>query len=111
VIVEIHGLEVIGTHGVKESERREAQTLVFDVTLDVPEPADDSIDATVDYRAVRDSVRETSGARSYHLLESLAVAAAEAIVRRFAVDEATVRVRKPGIDWAEWTAATASRTR
>jgi dihydroneopterin aldolase len=111
VIVEIHGLAVFGRHGVNEGERRDGQQFLVDVTLEFPEPAEDSIDATVDYRAVRDTVLELSDARSYKLLESFAAAAAEAIVARFAVDAATVRVRKPGIVWADWTAATASRAR
>ncbi len=111
MIVEIHGLEVVGRHGVGEDERRDGQPFLFDVTLEVGEPDADAIDATVDYRAVRDTVRELSDARSYKLLESLAGAAADAIVTRFAVDSVTVRVRKPGIAWADWTAATASRAR
>jgi dihydroneopterin aldolase len=111
VIVEIHGLEVFGRHGVNEDERRDGQQFLVDVRLELREPAQDSIDATVDYRAVREAVRELSDARSYKLLESLALAAAETIVARFAVDAVTVRVRKPGIAWAEWTAATASRAR
>jgi dihydroneopterin aldolase len=111
VIIEIHGVEVFGRHGVNEDERRDGQQFLVDVTLEMPEPAEDSIDATVDYRAVRDTVRELSDVRSYKLLESLALAAAEAIVARFEVDAATVRVRKPGIAWADWTAATASRAR
>jgi dihydroneopterin aldolase len=60
---------------------------------------------------VRDTVRELSDAGSYRLLESLAGAAAEAIASRFDVDSVTVRVRKPGVAWADWTAATASRAR
>ena len=109
MIVEIHGLELFGRHGVGEVERRDGQTFVFDVTLELPDPAHDSIDATVDYRRVRDVVRDVSDGRAYELLESLAVAAAEAIVAGLRVDAATVRVRKPGIAWAEWTAATATR--
>jgi dihydroneopterin aldolase len=111
MIVEIHGLEVFGRHGVGEAERRDGQPFLFDVTLELGEPAEDAIDATIDYRAVRDSIRELSDAVSYKLLESLAAASAEAIVTRFAVDSATVRVRKPGVAWADWTAATASRMR
>jgi dihydroneopterin aldolase len=111
VIVEIHGLEVFGRHGVGEAERRDGQSFLFDVTLELAEPREDAIDATVDYRAVRDAVRELSDATAHKLLESLAAATADAIVTRFAVDSATVRVRKPGIAWAEWTAATASRAR
>jgi dihydroneopterin aldolase len=111
MIVEIHGLEVVGRHGVGEAERRDGQPFLFDVTLEVAEPTEDAIDSTVDYRAVRDTIRKLSDARSYKLLESLAAAAAEAIVAGFAVDSVTVRVRKPGVAWAEWTAATASRSR
>jgi dihydroneopterin aldolase len=111
VIVEIQGLEIFGRHGVGEAERRDGQSFLFDVTLELSEPREDAIDSTVDYRAVRDAVRALSDAHSYKLLESLAAAAADAIVSRFAVDSATVRVRKPGVAWAEWTAATASRVR
>src|SRR5262249_31482029 len=111
VIVEISGLEGSATHGVDASERDTPQSFLFDVTLDVPEPAEDAIEATVDYRAVRDLVRSVAGQRSYRLLESLAAATADALAAEFAVDAVTVRVRKPGIPWAERTAATASRRR
>ncbi len=109
MIVEIHGLELFGRHGVGEAERRDGQTFLFDVTLELPEPAQDSIDATIDYRRVRDIVRDVADSRAYELLESLAAATAEAILAGVAVDAVTVRVRKPGIAWAEWTAATATR--
>jgi dihydroneopterin aldolase len=109
VIVEINGFAIFGHHGVGSSERRVGQKFVFDITLDLPEPPEDSIDAAVDYRAVRDTVRAVSDAKAYNLLESLAAAAAEAVASRFAVDLVTVRVRKPGVAWADWTAASASR--
>ncbi|HEX7310318.1 MAG TPA: dihydroneopterin aldolase [Gaiellaceae bacterium] len=111
MIVEIHGLEIVGRHGVGETERQDGQLFLFDVTLDVPEPAEDAIGATVDYRAVRDAIRALSDARSYRLLETLAGAAADAIVAALPVESVTVRVRKPGVAWADWTAATASRVR
>jgi len=109
VIVEISGLEVSARHGVNESERQTPQPFLFDVTLELPDPAEDAIEATVDYRSVRDAVRRTAESHSYKLLETLAAATAEALVAEFALDAVTVRVRKPGIAWAEWTAATASR--
>jgi dihydroneopterin aldolase len=109
MIVEIHGLELHGKHGVNEGERRDGQTFLFDVTLEVAEPAEDTIGATVDYRAVRDCVREVSDAQAFHLLETLAAAVADTVVARFAVESVSVRVRKPGIAWAEWTGVTATR--
>ena len=109
--VEIHGLEVRGFHGVNEDERRDGQKFLFDVTVEMQEPAADTIDATVDYRAVRDCVREVSEEHAFHLLETVAAAVADAIAERFPVDDVEVRVRKPGIAWAEWTGVTGSRSR
>jgi dihydroneopterin aldolase len=111
VIVEVHGVEVFGHHGAGEEERERGQPFFFDVTLELPEPTEDELEATLDYRAIRDAVRDVSGAKNYKLIESLAAAAADDIVSRFGVESVTVRVRKPGIAWAEWTAATASRER
>jgi dihydroneopterin aldolase len=109
--VEVHGVEVFGRHGINEIERREGQTFLFDVTLELDEPREDAIGSTVDYRAVRDCVQELSGAHAYNLLESLVAAVADALVARFAVKSVRVRVRKPGIAWAEYAAATAERSR
>ena len=109
VVVEIHGLEVFGRHGVNEEERRTGQTFLFDVELVAAEPEQDEIHAAVDYRAVRDVVRAVSDAEVYSLLESLAAAVADAVVSALPVASARVRVRKPGVAWAEWTAATVER--
>jgi dihydroneopterin aldolase len=110
MIVEIHGLEIFGRHGVSDDERRDGQTFLFDITAVVAEPVEDTIDATVDYRRLRDIVREVSDAGSYRLLETLAAAAADAIVAALPVERVTVRVRKPGVAWAEWTGVTSERS-
>jgi dihydroneopterin aldolase len=110
MIVEIHGLEVFGRHGVNDDERRDGQTFLFDVTAVVAEPVEDTIGATVDYRRLRDIVREVSDAAGYRLLETLAAAAADAIVAELPVERVQVRVRKPGVAWAEWTGVTCERS-
>jgi 7,8-dihydroneopterin aldolase/epimerase/oxygenase len=109
MIVEVQGLELFGRHGVGEDERRDGQAFLVDVELQVDEPREDAIDATVDYRRVRDVARLVSGAKSYRLLETLAAAIAEALVAELHVERVQVRVRKPGVAWAEWTAATVAR--
>jgi dihydroneopterin aldolase len=109
MIVEIHGLELFGRHGVGEQERSDGRTFMVDVTLHVQEPAEDSIDATVDYRRARDVVRAVSDRESYQLLETFAVAVAEALAAEPGVEKVGVRIRKPGLAWAEWTAASAER--
>jgi dihydroneopterin aldolase len=110
VNVEIHGLEVFGRHGVNENERRDGQTFVFDISVEIAEPAGDSIDETVDYRRIRDIVRETSDDGSYQLLETLAARTADALKEQLSVYRVRVSVRKPGVAWAEWTGVTCERS-
>jgi dihydroneopterin aldolase len=111
VIVELHGLEVFGRHGVLEAEQRDGQPFLYDVTLEVAEPAEDSIEDTVDYREIAARVKEISDSRRFALLESLAAAVADALAEDFPVAHVRVRVRKqqPAGIPAEWAAATAER--
>lgn len=113
MIVELVGLEVFGHHGVDDDERVAGRTFLYDVALTVAEPADDRLESTVDYRAVASCVHEVSDAGQYKLIESLAMAVADALSERFPVSRVQVRVRKPGIAPAglpvEHSAATAVR--
>jgi dihydroneopterin aldolase len=109
MIVEVHGLELFGRHGVNDDERRNGQTFLFDVTLEIAEPEEDAIEATIDYRLVRDIVRAVNDAESYRLLETLAAAVADRLNAELRVQRVRVSVRKPGIAWAEWTGVTCER--
>ena len=110
MIVEIEGLEVFGRHGVGEDERRDGQQFFVDVSLQIREPQADTIDATFDYRRARDLVYAVNERQSFRLLESFAVAVADTLIAEPAVERVRVRVRKPGIAWAEWTAASVERS-
>ena len=109
MIVQVHGLELFGRHGVDDDERGQGQTFLVDVMLHVQEPAEDSLEATFDYRRARDLVRAVNEGTSYRLLETFAAAAADALVAEPKIERVSVTVRKPGIAWAEWTAATVER--
>jgi dihydroneopterin aldolase len=109
MIVEAYGVEVFGHHGVHPAEQREGQSFLVDVTLQVAEPGDDVIAATVDYRRVRDIVHAVNDSGSFQLLETFATAIADSVREELLVERVRVRVRKPGIAWAEWTAATVER--
>jgi len=109
MIVEVHGLELFGRHGVNDDERRDGQTFLFDVTVEIAEPKEDAIDETMDYRLVRDIVRGINEAESYRLLETLAATAADALNAALPVKRVRVSVRKPGVAWAEWTGVTCER--
>jgi len=107
--VEVHGLELFGRHGANDDERRDGQAFFVDVTLDIAEPNEDDLDATVDYRLVRDIVRRINDAESYHLLETFAAAIADALNAELRINRVRVTVRKPGVAWAEWTGVTCER--
>jgi dihydroneopterin aldolase len=115
VTVELFGLEIAGAHGVEEEERSSPQPFLYDVWLEVPEAAtSDRIEDTVDYREVVGCLRELSDGRQFQLLEAMAAAAADALLERFELERARVRVRKPGVRLevpVEWTAASAERPR
>jgi dihydroneopterin aldolase len=110
--IELHGLEVFGHHGVLEHEKRDGQTFLFDVELEVDEPATDRVEEAIDYREIAGLVEEVSDATRCDLIESLAALVADALVSAFPVRAARVRVRKrrPGGIPAEWSAATAERS-
>jgi 7,8-dihydroneopterin aldolase/epimerase/oxygenase len=98
VTLELRGLEVPGRHGVEEEERAAGRPFLYDLFMDVGDAAlSDRIEDAIDYRDVAACVREVSDARSYHLIEALAAAVADALVARFALAWVRVRVRKPGL--------------
>jgi dihydroneopterin aldolase len=110
VIIELHGLELFGYHGVLEEERRDGQTFWYDVELEVGEwGANDRIEDAVDYRLVVDAVREVNE-RRFELLEALAASVAETLIDRFALARVRVRVRKHPAGLAlEYSAVRAER--
>ena len=111
--IELAGLEVFGYHGANEQERRDGQRFLYDLELEVGEAgSSDQIADAVDYRDVAACVREISEGRSFHLLEALAAAVADALLDRFPVTRVRVRVRKPDVRLpVEHAAATVERSR
>jgi dihydroneopterin aldolase len=113
VLIELQGLEIPGRHGATPEEHEREQPFLYDLELELPEPGADRLEETVDYREVVDVVREVS-ATERQLLETLASAVADALMQRFPLQRARVRVRKPEVRLdapIAWTAATAERSR
>lgn len=114
VLVELAGLEIPGRHGATPEEHERDQPFLYDLELELPEPQSDRIEVTVDYRQVVEVVCEVSAGQERQLLETLAAAVADALIERFPLERARVRVRKPEVRLevaAEWTAATVERSR
>jgi 7,8-dihydroneopterin aldolase/epimerase/oxygenase len=115
VVVEIAGLELAGSHGALEAERREPQPFLYDVELELEEPASDELVQTADYREAVALIRDVSQSRQFHLLESLAATVADTMLERFpAARSVYVRVRKPHVELGlplDYTAASVRRER
>ena len=98
ITVELRGLRLFGRHGVHAHEKENGQDFLFDVDLDVGERgSSDRLEDAVDYREVARTVAEVSDARSYDLLEALATAVADELLRRFSPERVVVRVVKPAV--------------
>jgi 7,8-dihydroneopterin aldolase/epimerase/oxygenase len=98
ITVEVRDLRVFGRHGVHDEERERGQDFVFDVELEVGERGtSDRLEDAVDYVEVTRAVQEVSDEQQYALLEALASAVADGLVRRFAPERVRVRVRKPEV--------------
>ncbi|NPV74198.1 MAG: dihydroneopterin aldolase [Pelotomaculum sp.] len=94
----IEGMEFYGYHGVLPEERALGQRFVVDVELYLdlrPAGESDSLEHTVNYAGVFELVRSIVCGRPYRLIESVAEAIASAVLDRFQVAEAVVRVKKP----------------
>jgi len=98
--IELDGIELRGFHGVLDDERREGQRFRFDVAVEVAEPTADDIEAAVDYRDLVACVEHVSDGAHFQLLETLAAAVADELMRRFPVESVRVRVRKPDLELA-----------
>ena len=96
--ITLDGLDLHGFHGVLDEEQRLGQRFRFDVSVELPEPVEDDIDAAVDYRELAACVREVSDGNRFQLLETLAAAVADELKRRFPVERVTVGVGKPGVE-------------
>ena len=98
VTIELRGLRLHGRHGVHPHEKEQGQDFVFDVQLDVGERGlSDRLEDAVDYSEVARTVQEVSDARSYDLLEALATAVADELLRRYGAERAVVRITKPAV--------------
>jgi dihydroneopterin aldolase len=94
----LHDMVFQGRHGVLEREQHEAQPFHVDVelALDLRQAGvDDELARTVDYGTVFETCRTIVESTSFRLIEALAEAIAQELLADFAVDEVTVRVRKP----------------
>jgi dihydroneopterin aldolase len=93
----LEGIELYAWGGASEAEQRVGQRYRVDIVLetDVSRAArSDSLADTIDYARVYEIVCRLARQRPFHLLESVAVHIAEALLAELPVAAVTVRFRK-----------------
>jgi dihydroneopterin aldolase len=91
----IEDLTVFFHVGVPDEERASPQRLTLTVAMDHDFSAvGDALDRTIDYHAVSWRLLNLGQGRSWKLIETLAVEAAETILREFKPARVTVEVKK-----------------
>jgi len=95
--IELRGMSFTGRHGVRDAERASVQEFRVDVEVeaDLAEAGrTDRLADTVDYTKVRAAAREVIEGPPQQLLETLAGAIAERVLRLPRVEAVSVRVAK-----------------
>jgi dihydroneopterin aldolase len=98
VTIEVLGLVVHAHHGVREHEKQRGQRFVIDLEL-VPSGSagcdSDRLEDTVSYSDAANVAVEIATTQRFDLIERLAAVIADALLARFPLVRATVRVHKP----------------
>ncbi|MBI2802494.1 MAG: dihydroneopterin aldolase [Gammaproteobacteria bacterium] len=98
-IVFLHGLRMDTVIGIWDWERRLKQTLIVDLDLGTDHAhaaASDSIDDTIDYKAVTKRLLKLGDEHAFLLVEALAEAIAQILLGEFNVQWVRVKLNKRG---------------
>lgn len=113
-ILAIHNLVLSCRLGVFEWEREQPQEIRVDVELEIDAAAaakQDDVRQTVDYAALVTAITELAQGRSFRLMETLAHAIAETVLRRGTTHAVQVRVKKQALAGIGYAAVTVERRR
>ncbi len=98
-IIFLHGLKIECVIGIWDWERKIKQALILDLDMaaDIRRAAStDSIDDTLNYKAVAKRLQEFVGQSQFQLVETLAEKVAGIVLNEFKVRWVRVRVNKKG---------------
>jgi dihydroneopterin aldolase len=111
--IHIEQLELLARIGVTDEERARPQQLTVSITIWPKEQFDflnDDLTRTIDYSAVCMAIREFAATRSDKLIETLAAALAEHLLRRFPIQQVRLELRKFVLTDAKYAAAVVTRS-
>ena len=94
----LQGMRCQALIGIYEVERQARQTVLIDAELllrDGTEPQNDTVDTTIDYDVIRDTIQQFVGVQHYDLQETLARRIFDALQALPEVAAVRVRTAKP----------------
>ena len=110
--IHVEQLKIIARVGVSNAERAKPQRLALSITiwprLETEDLSDD-VARTVDYSKVCQEAKKFVQARPGRLIETLADAVAEHLLRKFAIERITVELRKFVLRGADYVSVTVNR--
>ena len=110
--IHIEQLKILARVGVSKAERATSQRLALSITIwPRPQTKDlsDDVTKTVDYSKVCQEAKKFVHGRPDKLIETLAEALAEHLLRKFAIQRITVELRKFVLKGADYVSATVTR--
>jgi dihydroneopterin aldolase len=110
--IHIEQLKIVARVGVSASERARSQRLVLSITIWPRFQADDlgnDVRKTVDYSKLCQEAKKFVQGRADKLIETLADALAEHLLRKFAIQKITVELRKFVLKGADYVSVTVNR--
>jgi dihydroneopterin aldolase/2-amino-4-hydroxy-6-hydroxymethyldihydropteridine diphosphokinase len=111
--IHIEQLKIVARVGVSESERARSQRVAVSITIWPRFQADDlgdDVTKTVDYSKLCQEAKKFVQGRADKLIETLADALAEHLLRKFAIRRVTVELRKFVLKGADYVSVTVNRT-
>lgn len=96
----VENLEVIGTHGVLDHERKFEQKFLIDIKAEFDASiaaASDNLADTLDYVSFCRITRETIDSAPVYLIEKLALTIANRILKDARIGSVSVTIRKPSV--------------
>jgi len=110
--IHVEQLKIVARVGVSERERARSQRLALSITIWPRFQADDlndDVTKTVDYSKLCQEAKKFVQGRADKLIETLADAMAEHLLRKFAIRRITVELRKFVLKGAGYVSVTVNR--
>ena len=110
--IHVEQLKIVARVGVSERERARSQRLALSITIWPRFQADDlndDVTKTVDYSKLCQEAKKFVQGRADKLIETLADAMAEHLLRKFAIRRITVELRKFILKGADYVSVTVNR--